>query len=61
MQHIDQAISMEPGNAEYQSIKQQIMAGTKSYTARQRGFGIPSFGINPLCIGLCLARICCRC
>ena len=61
MQHIDQAISMEPGNAEYQRIKQQIMAGTKSYTARQRGFGIPSLGINPLCIGLCLARICCRC
>lgn len=35
IRHIDQTISMEPGNAEYQSIKQQIMAGTKSYTARQ--------------------------
>lgn len=61
MQHIDQAISMEPGNAEYQSVKQQIMSGAQSYTTRQRGFGIPSLGIHPLCIGLCLARICCRC
>lgn len=61
MQHIDQAISMEPGNAEYQSVKQQIMAGAQSYTTRQRGFGMPSFGIHPLCIGLCLARFCCRC
>lgn len=61
MQHIDQAISMEPGNTEYQSIKQQIMAGSQSYSARQRGFGMPNFGIHPLCLGLCLARICCRC
>ena len=61
MQHIDRAVSMDPGNPEYQNIKQQIMAGSQSYTARQRGFGIPSFGIHPLCLGLCLARLCCRC
>lgn len=61
MQHIDRAIGMEPQNAEYQSVRQQMMAGSQSYTARQRGFGMPAFGIHPLCIGLCLARLCCRC
>ncbi len=61
LQHIDRAVSMEPGNSEYQSVKQQIMSGSQGYTARQRGFGIPSLGIHPLCIGLCLARMCCRC
>ena len=61
MQHIDRAISMEPGNIEYQNVRQQMMAGSQSYTARQRGFGMPSFGIHPLCIVLCLARLCCRC
>ena len=61
MQHIDQAIGMEPGNSEYMSIKQQMTSGSKAYTTRQRGFGIPNLGINPLCLGLCLMRLCCRC
>lgn len=61
MQHIERAISMEPGNPEYQSLRRQMTAGSQTYTTRQQSFGIPSFGIHPLCLGLCLARICCRC
>lgn len=61
MQHIDQAIQMEPGNATYQSIRQQIVAGSASYNTRSQGFGIPNFGVSPLCLGLCFARMCCGC
>ncbi len=61
MQHIDQALQLEPSNSEYMSIKQQMMSGSQAYTTKQRGFGIPNLGINPLCLGLCLARLCCRC
>ena len=61
MQHIDLALKLEPTNSEFMSIKQQMMSGSQAYTTRQRGFGIPNLGINPLCLGLCLARLCCRC
>ena len=61
MQHIDLALKLEPANREYMSIKQQMTSGSQAYTTRQRGFGIPNMGINPLCLGLCLMRLCCRC
>lgn len=61
MQHIDIALQMEPANSEYMSIKRQMTSGSQAYTTRQRGFGIPNLGINPLCLGLCLMRLCCRC
>ncbi len=61
LQHISQAIDMEPQNMEFQSIRQQIQSRSQAYTTRSQGFGIPNFGISPLCMGLCLARLCCRC
>lgn len=62
MQHISQAISLEPNNYEYQSLRDQIQSGSAAYRRRSQGFGVPNVGgISPLCLGLCLARICCRC
>lgn len=62
MQHIEQAIRMEPDNYEFQSLRQQIRQGAAQYTTRSQGFGIPNMaGISPLCMGLCLVRLCCGC
>ncbi len=62
LQHIDQAVRMEPNNLQYQNIKQQIQGGSSAYNTRSQSFGIPNMGgISPLCLGLCLARLCCRC
>lgn len=62
IQHIEQAIRMEPYNQAYQSLRQQIQQGAAQYTTRSQGFGIPNMaGISPLCMGLCLARLCCGC
>ena len=62
LQHINQAIGLEPQNYEYQSLREQMQSGSRAYQQRSQGFGIPNVGgISPLCLGLCLARICCRC
>ena len=41
MQHIEQATQMDPGNLEYQSIRQQIMSARQAYANRSRTFGFP--------------------
>ncbi len=59
---INQAVSMEPSNPEYQQVRAQIAGGYQQYSQRRQGFGIPNFyGVSPLCLGLCLARFCLRC
>ncbi len=62
LQHIQQAVRMEPNNYEYQSAMQQIQGAGRAYSTRSQSFGFPNIGgISPLCLGLCLARLCCRC
>lgn len=62
LQHIEQAVSMAPDNPQYQQLRQQMRSGAQAYTTRSQGFGMPNFGgVSPLCLGLCLARLCCRC
>lgn len=62
LQHIEQAISMAPDRTQYQQLRQQMRSGAQTYTTRSQGFGVPNFGgVSPLCLGLCLARLCCRC
>lgn len=62
MNHIDEALRMEPGNAVYQQARMQIQGGYQQYSQRSQMFGMPSMsGLNTLCMGLCIARMCCRC
>ena len=61
MQHIEQATRMDPGNLEYQSIRQQIMSARQAYANRSRTFGFPNMNMNSLCLGLCAARMLCMC
>ena len=60
LNHIDEAIRMEPNNFTYVQVRQQIAGGYQAYTQRSRGFGVPTGGVNTLCMGLCLAQLCCR-
>ncbi len=54
------AVAMEPANSEYQALLQQLQHSGVAYERYERGFGIPrSAGISPICLGLCLAKMCC--
>ena len=59
LNHAKTAVQMEPNNLEYQRILNQIQNGGRVYQQQSQGFGMPTFGINNICFGLCLARICC--
>lgn len=61
MQHIEQAVAMDPNNPEYQSIRQQIVNSRQAYASRSRSFGFPNMSMNTLCLGLCAARFLCMC
>lgn len=60
-QHIEQAVQMDPGNAEYQSVRQQIVSSRQAYATRSSTFGFPNISMNTLCLGLCAARFLCMC
>ncbi len=61
VQHIEQAVAMDPNNQEYESIRQQIVSSRQAYASRSRSFGFPNMSMNTLCLGLCAARFLCMC
>lgn len=62
MQHIDEAVRLAPDNYNYAQTRMQIQGNARQYTQRSQMFGMPDIGsLNTLCMGLCLARLCCRC
>lgn len=62
LNHIDEALRLEPNNYTYLSTKEQIQGISQQYQRRSQMFGMPNLSsINTLCMGLCLARLCCRC
>ena len=52
------AVQMEPNNYEYQQFLQRLQYSGVAYETYGRGFSVPG-GIPPLCVGLCLAKMCC--
>jgi molecular chaperone DnaJ len=62
LNHIDEAIRLDPDNYSYLQARLQIQGSTQQYTQRSQMFGMPNISsLNTLCMGLCLARLCCRC
>lgn len=53
------AVQMEPGNAEYQNLLGQLERSGMAYESYGRGFEAPRGGVSPICMGLCLAKMCC--
>ncbi len=59
LNHARTAVQMEPGNSDYVSLLDMMQGGARVYQKERQGFGIPVYDLNKVCIGLCLARICC--
>ncbi len=53
------AVAMEPNNYEYQQLLNQLQHSGMAYETYGRGFSMPTGGMNPICMGLCLAKLCC--
>ena len=62
MNQINEAVRMEPSNYLYAQTRSQILGTTGQYARRSEKFGIPNLSsFNTVCLGFCLARLCCGC
>lgn len=60
VEHIKQAIAMEPQNMEYQRMLQQIQNGSSWYNDMGGTYGMPNMSGNDYCLKLCIANIVCN-
>ena len=58
LNHAKAAVQMEPNNLEYRRILNQMQSGGRAYQQQSQGFGMPT-SIDKICLGICLARLCC--
>ena len=59
VENAERAAMMEPDNAEYQSLLNELKGGGSFYTAYSKGF--PASSLNgSVCAGVCLASLLCR-
>ncbi|MDO4522428.1 MAG: DnaJ domain-containing protein [Eubacteriales bacterium] len=62
LQHINQAISMEPMNGQYQQLKQRIQGGRNAwYEQQSSSYGRPIFSGGNFCLELCALNLFCNC
>ena len=59
-EHIAQACAMEPGNLQFQALKQQLEYGGDWYSNMGRGYSRPYAG-SSFCLSLCLLNVLCNC
>jgi molecular chaperone DnaJ len=59
LNHAQTAVQMDPNNLEYRRLLAQILNGGRVYQQQSQDFGMPLVNLNQICLGLCLARICC--
>lgn len=60
LEHIQIAMRMEPGNAEYQQFYNVLQNGGTWYMNRGADFGMPSMDNTGFCFKLCLANMLCN-
>lgn len=60
LEHIQIAMRMEPGNAEYQQFYNIMQNGGTWYTGRGAQYGMPDMDSTGFCFKLCLANIFCN-
>lgn len=60
MNHIRQAVAMEPQNAEYQRTLQQLQSGGTWYSGMGGSYGMPDMDNNNYCMKLCLVNLACN-
>jgi molecular chaperone DnaJ len=63
-EQIDRAIQMEPGNEEYQKVRQYLHRTERTYQEQGQDFRKYAEGMNNLCMGFCATQFfcmfCCR-
>jgi molecular chaperone DnaJ len=60
LEHAKRAAAMEPDNATYRNLVQQLESGGSWYEQRQAAYGYPSYGSSNLCLKLCIANMICN-
>ncbi len=61
LEHARKAAVLEPNNAEYRSLLNQLESGGNWYQQRQAMYGYPVMGGGNLCLKLCIANMLCNC
>ena len=59
--HIKQAVKMEPNNTLYQQIYRQFNSSSRTYEQNSRDFNPTVVSLDKVCCSLCLARLFCPC
>ncbi len=57
--HMQKASEMEPNNKTYQQLLRQFRQAERTYDNNARGFNMGGFPLDKICLGLCMARLCC--
>lgn len=57
--HAQTAVEMDPSNEEYLRLLEIIQSGANTYRQERSNYGIPVYNMDKICLGICLARICC--
>lgn len=61
MDHIQRAIKADPNNQTYQQLYRQFRQSEQTYQTNAQGFNTAAVDIQKICMGICLARLCCGC
>lgn len=59
LEHAQQAVQLDPGNAEYETLLAQLQNGGRVYRQYGSSYGAPVFNLGSACTSLCLMRLCC--
>ena len=61
MEYARQAVSMEPGNMQYQSLLSQLQGGGTAYSQRGEEYGRHTFGRGNICCSILAMEALCMC
>ena len=57
--HMQKAAEMDPNNKTYQQLLRQFRQAERTYESNGSGFNMGGFPLDKICLGLCMARLCC--
>lgn len=57
--HMQKAAQMDPNNKTYQQLLRQFRQAERTYESNGSGFHMGGFPLDKICLGLCMARLCC--
>lgn len=59
MDSIKKACELEPNNQTYRLVLQQMQNSSRTYQENASGFNMDVVNVQKLCLGLCMAQMCC--